>query len=266
MHSQMQNIYSYFVQTPKVGGYEMTNKNVDFTKSHHWVMGYEQNITENLRLKVETYYQKLSHVPVEQKPSSYSALNTGASFAPTDNDSLVNEGTGRNYGVEFTLERFFDKNYYFLLTTSLFDTQYKGSDGIERNTAFNNRYVVNFLAGKEFLVGRKKSNVLNVNLKLTTSGGKFLTPLNLAASKIKQEAVFDESNAYSAKQSGYFRIDLKASYRKEYRKSSLEFSLDLQNLTNHKNIFQQSFNRRTNSIVNEYQQSFFPVPMVRYTF
>lgn len=266
MHSQMQNIYSYFVQTPKVGGYEMTNKNLDFTKSHHWVMGYEQNITENLRLKVETYYQKLSSVPVEQKPSSYSALNTGASFAPTDNDSLVNEGTGRNYGVEFTLERFFDKNYYFLLTTSLFDTQYKDSDGIERNTAFNNRYVVNFLAGKEFVIGRKKSNVLNVNLKLTTSGGKFLTPLNLAASKIKQEAVFDENSAYSAKQSGYFRIDLKASYRKEYRKSSLEFSLDLQNLTNHKNIFQQSFNRRTNSIVNEYQQSFFPVPMVRYTF
>ncbi|PWK17601.1 outer membrane receptor protein involved in Fe transport [Arcicella aurantiaca] len=266
LHSQMQNIYAYFVQTPTSSGVKYTNKDLDFTKSHHIVLGYEYNISEHLRLKIETYYQKIMNVPVEMRASSYSALNSGASFAPTDNDSLVNNGVGRNYGLEFTLERFFDKNYYFLFTTSLYDAKYKGSDGIERNTAFNTHYVVNALAGKEFLLGRKKTNALNLNIKFTTSGGKYLTPLDLNTSKIKHEAVFDETKAFSEQQGGYFRIDLKASYRKEYHKSSLEFSLDLQNLTNHKNIFQQSFNRRTNSITNEYQQFFFPVPMIRYTF
>src|SRR5690606_40225300 len=62
----------------------------------------------------------------------FSAINTGSSFIPSDQDSLVNSGTGRNYGIELTLERFFNKGYYFLITSSIFDSQYAGSDGIEQ--------------------------------------------------------------------------------------------------------------------------------------
>jgi hypothetical protein len=42
--------------------------------------------------------------------------------------------------------------------------------------------------------------------------------------------------------------------------------LDLQNVTGNQNIFSQTYNTRTNSIANQYQQGFFPVPFVRYTF
>jgi hypothetical protein len=46
----------------------------------------------------------------------------------------------------------------------------------------------------------------------------------------------------------------------------MEFSVDLQNVSNHENIFQQTFNRRTGRIVNVYQQGFLPIPTFRYTF
>jgi outer membrane receptor protein involved in Fe transport len=91
-------------------------------------------------------------------------LTEGADFAPTDRGNLVNDGTGRNYGLELTLEKYFSRNYYFLVTGSLFDAKYEGSDGIERNTPFNGRYVVNALAGREFHVGRR-DNVLSLNWK-----------------------------------------------------------------------------------------------------
>ncbi|HEY9048720.1 MAG TPA: TonB-dependent receptor [Ohtaekwangia sp.] len=266
IHNQAQNITTSFIQTRTVTReLLLTNRNLDFTTSHHYVLTYDWNISDNLRLKAEGYYQTLTHVPVEQKPSSFSALNTGMSFGIEDQDSLVNKGTGRNYGLELTLERFFNKGYYFLITTSLFDSKYKGSDGIERNTTFNTQYVFNALGGKEWRVGRGK-NFFSVNVKVSTIGGKRLTPIDFGKSQVFGRTIYRESEAYSDRQTPYFRTDLRFSYRKEYTRSTLEVSLDLQNLTNNKNIFTQSYNPRTNSIVTQYQQSFFPVPYVRFTF
>jgi hypothetical protein len=177
----------------------------------------------------------------------------------------VNNGSGRNYGIELTLERFYSKGYYYLLTTSLFDSQYKGSDGIERNTAFNTQYVFNALIGKEWKLNNN-GKFLSLNLKLTTIGGKYLTPINFAKSQEFGRSIYDESRAFSEQQDAYFRADVKISYRKEYVKSTLEIALDLQNATNNKNVFTQSYNPRTNSVVTQYQQGFFPVPYVRFTF
>lgn len=264
LNSQAQNIYTYFVQTPAESGPVRTNQDLGFTKSHHFVLSYQNRLTESLLLKIEPYYQQLFDVPVEQRASTYSALNMGAAFGPSDRDSLVNGGTGRNMGVELTLERYFNKGYYFLFTTSLFDSKYKGSDKVERNTAFNTRYVLNVLGGKEFRFG--SNNILSANIKTSFVGGKYITPLNLAASRARGSAVYDESRAYSLRQSPYFRTDIRFSYRREMRRSTMEFSMDLQNVTARKNIFQQTYNPRTNELANQYQQPFFPVPYFRYTF
>lgn len=207
----------------------------------------------------------LDNVPVESRSSSYSALNSGAGFIPDDQDSLVNKGTGTNYGMELTVERFFSDGYYFLVTGSLFDSKYKGSDGVERNTAFNTGYVLNVLGGKEFKIG-KKGSVLSLNIKASTIGGKYATPIDIDLSSLAGAAVYDNSRAFSQRQDNYFRVDLKISYRKELKRSTLEASIDLQNLTNNKNIFSQGYDPLNNRIYYNYQQGFFPVPMVRYTF
>ena len=266
MNSQAQDVYTYFVQTKTDNGPVYTNKNLDYTRSHHFVLSYENRLTENVLLKIEPYYQSISNAPVERRASSYSALNIGSSFGPSDRDSLVNGGTGSNLGVELTLERYFNKGYYFLITTSLFESKYKGSDNIERNTAFNTRYVVNVLAGKEIKLGANKNNILSASIRTTLVGGKYISPLNLDESRRYGQAVYDENNAFSARQTPYFRTDLRFSYRKEYRRSTLEFALDLQNVTANKNLFQQTYNVRTNSLASQYQQGFFPVPLFRYTF
>ncbi|OJW77378.1 MAG: hypothetical protein BGO69_18535 [Bacteroidetes bacterium 46-16] len=265
LHHQAQNIYSYSIQTYTPNGIVYTNKDLGFTQSQHFVATYDWNATRNLRIKAELYYQYLNKVPVELMPSSFSALNTGADFGIPDKDSLVNKGTGRNYGAELTVERFFNKGFYFLVTGSLFQSRYTGSDGVERNTAFNTGYVLNVLAGKEFRLG-KKGSVFAVNLKGCTVGGRYLTPVDFAASQAAGENVYREDLAYTEKQSPYLRADLKLAYRKEFRKSTFEIAVDLQNISNHQNVFQQYYDRRTNKIVKTYQQGFFPVPMLRYTF
>jgi len=265
IHNQVQSVYTSFVQTKTPTGYELTNKDLDFTTSQHVILTYDWNISENLRVKAETYYQQLSNIPVEMKSSSYSAINTGAAFVPSYKGNLVNNGTGRNYGLELTLERFFSKGFYFLVTTSLFDSKYEGSDGIQRNTAFNTRYIMNALIGREWRIGANK-NFFSVNLKVTTIGGKYLTPLDFELSRQNGREIYRDNQAFSERQSPYFRTDLRFAYRKEYKRSTLEASIDLQNLTNRENIFSQIYNPRTNTIVDQYQQSFFPVPYLRFTF
>lgn len=262
LHHQNLPIYNLFVKN-ELG--QENNKKLDFTRSNHLVLGYENMLTSKLKFKIEGYYQYIDNVPVNVFSSSFSALNIGAAFAPSDESNLSNKGTGENYGIELTLERYFSKGFYFLATGSLFDSKYKGSDGIERNTAFNTNYAANLLAGKEFTIG-KKGHIVYVNIKLTTIGGKYITPVDFDASKLKGEAVYKKDKAFSEKQDAYFRTDLKIGYRKDYKKSSMEFSVDLQNVTNHQNIFSQGYNKAKNTISTEYQQGFFPVPTFRYTF
>ena len=266
LHNQMQSAYTYSVETPTVNGVLLSNRDLGFTRSQHFVIGTDRVITSNTTLKAEAYYQFIDKAPVTRSASSYSALNAGVSFAPEDIDSLTNKGLGENYGIEITLERTFTKGFYYLITASFFDSKYRGSDKVWRNTAFNTGYVLNALVGKEWKLGTSGKRVLAVNLKFTTIGGRYLSPINFEDSRQAGEAIFDESRAFSQRQKEYIRADLKLAYRIEYAKSTLEFAVDLQNISGSQNVFNQQYNRRINKVVTQYQQGFFPVPFVRYTF
>jgi len=266
LHAQMQTLPLYFYRNSLVNQTYESNKNLDFTKSNHIVLGYDWLIGKNTRIKLETYFQQLFSVPVQSYNSSYSALNTGNDFGYDYKDSLQNKGSGKNYGLELTLEHFYSKGFYYLLTSSIFNSIYKGSDRIERNTAFNNQYVSNLLMGKEWLMNEEKDNVLSFNIKLTLAGGKRETPIDYNASVMAGKAVYNDNQAYSIIETPYFRTDVKIAWRKNGKHTTQELSIDLQNLTNHQNIFMNTFNPRTHKTVYEYQQGFIPVPTYRLTF
>ncbi len=260
LHSQMQPINVYFLQTQNVDStYSYNNKNLDFTKSHHFVLGYDLKPFTDWRLKAEVYYQYLFDVPINTFSSSYSMLNTGAGFKTDLEDSLTNGGKGQNYGVELTIEKFFNKGYYVLFTSSLYSSKYIASDGIERNTAFNGRYVFNVLGGKEWKVGSDKRNKISADLKLTNAGGRAYTPIDLTASEAIGRGVYS-TDLFSDYYDSYFRMDFKIGFTLNGRskKISQSVSLDLQNVTNNKNVFSQEYDDRSRSIKTTYQLGFFP--------
>lgn len=246
---------------------EETNINLLPTRSQHYVLGYDVKLGASWRAKVETYYQYIDRVPVDPFSSSFSLLNLGEGFDfPDDKSDLVNEGTGTNIGLELTLEKFFSNGYYGMLTTSLYNSRYKGSDGIERNTAFNNQYVLNLLGGKEIKVGA--NNALTFDFKFTTSGGRYYTPVDLDASLAVGEEVLQEDNAYSEQYDPYLRLDVKFGFKinSTKRKLSHHFFFDIQNVTNNENIFANRYNRLTNQVNEVYQLGFFPDFMYRLQF
>ncbi len=262
LHSQMQPLivnYSQFRGFPR-----NTNEFVGFTRSHHFSAGVSQVIGKRLHLKLEGYYQSLFEVPIESFSSSYSILNSGVSFVFEMEPNLVNQGIGRNYGLELTLEKNFSNSYYFLITGSLFESEYQGSDGVWRNTAFNNKYILNTLGGKEFKIG--KSGVLTTDLKLTFSGGRFYTPIDINQSIIEGETVYVNSEAFSLQYDPYFRTDFKIGYRIDMKRISQEFLIDIQNITNRENIFEEFFNAATGTVDKRYQLGLFVIPQYRILF
>ncbi|MCB0854131.1 MAG: TonB-dependent receptor, partial [Bacteroidetes bacterium] len=176
IHSRRDGLSLYLARKEESdGSFIQPNRNLDFTKAMHFVLGYDVMFNKDLHLRLETYYQNLYDVPVFDDSSSVvSILN---SVSPFTTQKLVNEGIGRNYGVEVTLEKFFSNNYYFLITSSLYQSKYTALDGIERNTRFNGNYVNNFLAGKDFPIGRNKNNLITTSARLIWAGGKRYTPV-----------------------------------------------------------------------------------------
>ncbi len=262
LHSQMQTPDVYFYRQLKADGtYDNSNKNLDFTKSQHLVIGYDLLPAPEWRIKTEVYYQMLFNVPVTSYASSFSMLNAGASFNPTNQGELVNNGKGKNYGVELTLEKFYSQGFYTLITGSLYQSKYTGSDGIERNTAFNGRYVYNILAGKEFKIGAEKRHRITLDVKLTQAGGRYYTPVDLAASQVnKIEVLKGDAYSFSMTNPAFFRLDVKAGLVLNSKKRHLSQSwfFDIQNITNNKNVFAQRYNPVTNQVNTAYQIGLFP--------
>lgn len=265
LHSRTQDLSTYYLGTWHDNGtLTETNNDLVFTRSHQVVAGYERYLSSNTRFKSEAYYQYLFDVPVEERTSSFSMLNTGANWGIGAQDSLVNEGTGKNYGLEFTLERFFSRNFYYLTTISLFQSKYKGSDNIERNTAFNNQYVVNMLVGKEFTLNNKSA--LMIDFKLTFAGGKYYTPVDMEASQAAGETKYDESKAYSEQFDPFFKADIKFGYRRNGKKISQEYLFYVENFTNHENVLMQVYSPSKNELTQINQLGVFPMLQYKINF
>lgn len=265
-HAQLQPFYVYFTETYNFdkNEYSQTNNDLDFSQAHHVVAGFDHLFTKNLKLKLETYYQHLYDIPVTEEPGYFSMVNAGNSFHQDKVDNLVNEGLARNYGAEITLEKYLSDNYYFLVTTSLFDSKYKASDNIWRNTEFNTNYVINALGGYEIPLGEKAS--LDINLRVVSSGGKRNLYIDLDRSIEAGYAVYDDSKAYAEKGTPYFRLDGRAAFKMNGKHITQEWALDLTNITDHQNVYSTSYNNETKQIDEIYQQGFFPMFLYRITF
>ncbi len=265
LHSRHEALSTYFTEQRQNSDTPvLPNRNLGFTRAAHYVLAYDQLLREDLRLKVETYYQQLYNVPVGSGENrGFSSLNHTDGFTT---DSLVNEGKGRNYGVELTLEKFFTNNFYYLFTGSLYNSKYTAGDGIERDTRFNGNYIANFLAGKEFKVGKSGKNLIGTNIKLLWAGGNRYTPINAEQSRERGFAVYRQDQLFGEQADAYFRTDLRISYRKNNPKASYILSLDLQNATNRLNVYSQYYDRTTREVKTRYQSGLVPILNYRIEF
>ena len=263
IHSRLEPVSVYlFKRYAADGSYTQPNKNIQPGTAIHYVASYEQKVNEKTKIKVEAYIQDLSKVPIDSAfNGTYSLLNTSGGI-PTS--VLQNVGFGKNKGIELTIEKFYSKNFYYLITASLFDSKYQNKNMVWHNTIYNNKYAGNILIGKEFKL--KKNNAISVNVRYMLRGGNRYTPIILSESIKKAIAVLDYTQFYEAQYPDYWRTDLSVSYKKNKNKSTWSYGADIQNVTDRKNLINQNYDVANKRINDSYALPRIPILFIRCEF
>lgn len=265
LHSKLAPLSVYNADTyTATDVYTKGNKNLEITKTWHGVLGYDYSINEHVRLKVEAYYQYLFNVLTSPHPESiFSSVNATSTALSS---LLSDQGTASNVGIELTLERFLNRNFYYLFTASLFDSKYKMPDGREFDSKYNAGYIFSFLAGKEYNIGKHKKNILGINAKVIWNGGNRYIPINLEESTIANGTIRNHNLGYANSLPDYYRLDLTTSYKKNNPKTAHVISLQIQNVTNRLNVKDFEYKASSKSIIETHQFGLIPVLKYRIEF
>ncbi len=245
LHSRIEMIGIYLSQQQNGSGIVQPNKNLDFAKAHHFVLAYDLQINEFTRFKIEPYYQILFNVPVVEN-TSFSLTNLDQNWFV--NQTFANKGEGRNMGIDFTLERFVKKGFYYLFTTSIFDSQYKGGDGIWRSSRYNKNYIFNLTTGKEWNIGRQKQHIFSMNVRLTYQGGDRISPVDEQTTLALKEVIYDETKAFSEQKPNALLLHFTVNLQRNRPKFSGTWSLQILNILGNKEFYGYRYNHKTGTI------------------
>lgn len=259
VHTQMLPLQLYF-------GFD-ENNDLDFMQSIHYIAGWTWNLATDWQIKIEGYYKDLSNIPVEaDELSSWSFLNAGANYGDVGVNGILAQstGTGEVYGTELSLTKHFSDHYYITLTTSIMEQKYSGSDGIERNGAFDNGFVANLLFGYEFVI--TDDFTMEFSAKIITAGGTPYTPIDIAESMQTGRTERLNQLAFSERNPIYNKTDLRVDFRQNFNGWAIISFFSVENAFNQENILTRTWDRRNAQIQPIYQLGFFPIGGVRIEF
>ena len=253
LHSRLEMLNYYFTE---VGG-ERVNRNLDFTKAHHLSLAWDWQIGMDRHLRVEPYVQWLYSVPVVPG-TTFSFINLQGGDDWFLDERLTNDGRGLNYGVDITFERFLARGFYYMMTASLFDARYRTSGGEWFDTRYNRHYVLNVLAGKEWMTGRNRQNMLGISGRVTFQGGDRYSPIDRDASAALHTAVYDESRPFMEQFDPVLLAHLTVSYRINRRRVAHEFALKVLNLTGYRDYYGHRYNYLSGQVEPEREANIVP--------
>jgi len=257
MNSRKETTDTYFVLSTNPQR-PTPNNDLGLTRSHHISASFAQRLGDNAMLKIEPYWQWLFDVPVELG-STYSILNHRQFF---QDRALVNEGAGRNYGIDFTLERYLKDGFYGMITATLFKSEYRDAQGQWHHSRHDRRYITNILGGKEWMVGKTKKNVFGVNVRFTLMGGDRYTPIpeditfeDVMKRPDKSIPEIDGVDPYTKQKGMNLGSAFSVKYTINKRHTSHHFILEYLQI---KTFQGQTFDLRTHEIVDKFTSLTFP--------
>ena len=255
LNSRKESTDTYFVLN--ANGQPTANKDLGLTRSHHISASFAQRLGENAMLKIEPYWQWLFDVPVEQG-TTYSILNHNLFY---QDRALVNEGAGRNYGIDLTLERYLKDGLYGMLTATLFKSEYRDAQGEWHHTRHDRGWITNILGGKEWMVGKSRKNVFGLNGRLTLMGGDRYTPMvpgttyEDVAKRPDRTIPQDGANPYSQQMNMNIGFAFSVKYTINKKHTSHHFILEYLQMRSFQG---QTFDIRTHDLVDKFTSLTFP--------
>lgn len=221
------------------------NKNLKFIRTDQYIVGFDHLLREDIQAKIEFYYKDYANYPTSVVRPYLTLANTGAGFAGADDnfssfglEPLVSAGKGFSRGIEFSLQKKSSQiPHYGIFSLTYGQTKFKGLDGILRNGAYDQTWIINLSAGYIF------NPKYEASLKFRFATGKPYTPFN-------PDGTQSIENYLAKRLPEQHSLDLRIDRRFNFEKWTLIAYIDIQNIYNRKNVSFVRWDRKTNSVDN----------------
>lgn len=125
------------------------NKDTEYIRSDHAVLGMEHLLSPSARVTVEGFYKKYDNYPVSLT-NGVSLANLGGDFSVLGNEPVASIGLGRTYGLEFLYQKKFTNNYYAIFAYTLYKSEYTGISEEYLPSSWDSGNLITFTGGYKF--------------------------------------------------------------------------------------------------------------------
>lgn len=228
----------------------------------HYIIGMNRLLTENTRLSIEVYQKNYSHFPLDPEQPALFLIDElfyryGFFF---NHERLVDTGKARARGIELLIQKKLARNFYGLVSTSYFQTQYRDQNDSWRNRVFDNRFVFSIEGGY------KPDQNWEFSLRWIYAGGAPYTPFNVEAAQMLHRAVLDENRINQVRYPAYHSLNLRFDRRFHFHASNLIFYFSTWNTYNRKNVATYFWNEKNNQVDTIFQWYLMPIIGLEFEF
>ncbi len=223
----------YKIPTYTVLGYKdstgkFVNRNAKYIQSDHLAAGIEYMPGwKGARVTVEGFYKLYNNYPISLL-DSISLANKGGNFNVLGNEPVTSSGTGKSYGIEFQFQQKLTKNFFTILSLTIYNSEFTNLDGKYVPASWDNGQLLSFIGGYKF----KKNWELGV--KFRYQGGAPYTPYNMQASQASYltlgTGVLDYAQFNTLRLSAFNAMDVRVDKKWNFKKWSFDLFLDITNL------------------------------------
>lgn len=126
---------------------ELINREADYTRSDHAVVGIERILGPASNITLEAFYKWYNDYPVSVR-DSVSLANKGAGFEVLGNEAVATVGRGRTYGLELLFQQRLTNNFYGIFSYTFFYSEFTGFDRSEYlPSVWDSRHLISFTGG-----------------------------------------------------------------------------------------------------------------------
>jgi hypothetical protein len=238
-----------------------SNRYLKDPQAFHYILGFEQMLTDNTRLRIEGYYKWYRNFPMSaDEPQLFIIDEMIYSNYFFYHPNLRDNGKARSYGVEATVQKKLKAGVYGLLSGAWFRSQYRDLNNVWRNRVFDNRVILSAEGGY------KPNEKWDFSLRWVFAGGAPYTPLDLDASRSINRSVYDQSRVNESRYSDYHSLNLRVDRRFNFTSSNMIIYFSVWNAYNRSNVASYYWNENERKPDEIMQWSLLPIFGIEFEF
>ena len=203
---------------------EFANQDAQYTKSNHFVTGFDYALGNASKISVEGFLKKYDQFPISVV-DGVSLANKGADFEVLGNENIITDGKGKTRGLEFLFQQKLTNNFYGIFSYTFFKSEFTDINGNYLPSVWDSKHLSSFSGGYKL-----KKN-WEISSRWRFSGKTPYVPYDLDASLANYpNMILDYSELGNVKLGNFSQVDIRFDKKWNKENISINFFIEILNL------------------------------------